>query len=60
MGKIIHLPKLKQDIIKSFVGRPKLDGIVENIIKRKQEEFNQHKRDTRRDPFKGTSIEGKD
>jgi len=38
MGKIIHLPKLKQDIIKSFVGRPKLDGIVENIIKRKQEE----------------------
>tara|TARA_R110002020_G_scaffold453975_2_gene669221 strand:- start:392 stop:574 length:183 start_codon:yes stop_codon:yes gene_type:complete len=60
MGKIIHLPKLKQDIIKSILGNPKLDGIVENIIKRKQQEFNQHKRDTRFDPFKGTSIEGKD
>jgi len=38
MGKIIHLPKLKQDIIKSILGNPKLDSIVENIIKRKQEE----------------------
>jgi len=60
MGKIIHLPKLQQDIIKSFVGTPKLNGLVENIIKRKQQEFNKHNRDTRRDPFKGTSIEGKD
>ena len=60
MGKIIHLPKLKQDIIKSILGNPKLDSVVENIIKRKQQEFNKHNRDTRRDPFKGTSIEGKD
>jgi len=60
MGKIIHLPKLQQDIIKSFVGSPKLNGLVENIIKRKQQEFNEHNRDTRHDPFKGTGIEGKD
>ena len=38
MAKLIHLPKLKQDIIKSILGNPKLDNIVENIIKRKQEE----------------------
>ena len=38
MGKLIHLPKLKQDIIQSILGNPKKDGIVENIIKRKQKE----------------------
>ena len=38
MAKLIHLPKLKQDIIKSILGNPKLDNIVENIIKRKQAE----------------------
>ena len=60
MVKLIRLPKLKQDIIQSILGDPKRDGIVEKIIKRKQREFNQRNRDTRYDPFKGTSIEGKD
>ena len=32
---LLGLPQLQQDLIKSILGNPKWDSLVENIIKRK-------------------------
>ena len=32
---LLNLPPLQQDLIKATLGNPKLDSLVENIIKRK-------------------------
>ena len=36
--KLLHLPPLQQDLIKATLGNPKLDSLVDNIIKRKLQE----------------------
>ena len=33
--RLLHLPPLQQDLIKATLGNPKLDSLVENIIRRK-------------------------
>ena len=33
--RLLHLPPLQQDLIKATLGNPRLDSLVENIIKRK-------------------------
>ena len=33
--KLLDLPPLQQDLIKATLGNPKLDSLVENIIRRK-------------------------
>ena len=35
---LLNLPPLQQDLIKATLGNPKLDSLVENIIKRKIKE----------------------
>jgi hypothetical protein len=42
---LLSLPPLQQDLIKATLGNPKLDSLVENIIKRKRaENLNKKKR----------------
>ena len=36
--RLLNLPPLQQDLIKATLGNPKLDSLVENIIKRKRSE----------------------
>ena len=41
--RLLNLPPLQQDLIKATLGNPKLDSLVENIIKRKIKENKEKK-----------------
>ena len=42
--RLLNLPPLQQDLIKATLGNPKLDSLVENIIKRKIKENKKKKK----------------
>ena len=42
---LLNLPPLQQDLIKATLGNPKLDSLVENIIKRKRSESAKKKKE---------------
>jgi hypothetical protein len=42
--KLLSLLKLKQDNIKSILGNPKMDGLVEKILERKRIELKKKKK----------------